>query len=399
MGKRVLIVNKFYYNRGGDCVCTLNLETLLKSQGWDVAVYAMKYPENFHSEYEGGFAEEVSFVGGVSAKLAAAKRLLGMGDIKSSFAKILHDFKPEVVHLQNIHSYLSPIVAKMAKDFGARVVWTLHDYKLLCPSYACLREGKPCELCFTDKSHVLKNRCMKGSLVASLLGYVEAKRWNRAWLERYTDAFVCPSEFMARKMEQGGFSKEKLHTICNFVDPAKLTAFKDMSVDNREQYYLYVGRLSEEKGAATLLEVASRLPYKLKVAGGGPLAEEFRATYKDCKNIEFLGHCSAAEVAELLSKAVCSVYPSEWYENNPLSVIESLCAGTPVIGANIGGIPELIDNNISGYIFTSGNKDELNRCIEQAFSHKWDNIQIKQTAIARFSPEVYYDKIKIIYGN
>lgn len=397
MKKRVLIVNKFYYNRGGDCVCTLNLEALLKAQGWDVAVYAMKYPENFPNEYDKYFAEEVSFAGGIGAKLAAAKRLLGMGDIKSSFAKILQDFKPDVVHLQNIHSYLSPIVAKMAKDFGAKVVWTLHDYKLLCPSYSCLRDGKPCELCFTDKSQVLKKRCMKGSLVASALAYFEAKRWNRKRLECYTDTFVCPSEFMARKMAQGGFSKDKLHTICNFIDPAKLTVLESMQVDSRESYYLYVGRLSEEKGVATLLNVASQLPYKLKVAGGGSLADEFRAKYKNCAHIEFLGHCSAEEVANLLSTAICLVCPSECYENNPLSVIESLCAGTPVIGANIGGIPELIEDEVSGYVFTSGNKAELGEVVKQAFAKDWDNEVIRRNALERFSSQRHMELLKEVY--
>ena len=138
--KRVLIVNKFYYARGGDCVCTLNLEKLLKSQGYEVAVYAMNYPENISSEWAGYFASEVSFSGGVKNKIAAAKRLLGCGDIVKSFKKILDDFRPEVVHLQNIHSYLSPILAKIAKERGVKVVWTLHDYKLLCPSYSCLRD-------------------------------------------------------------------------------------------------------------------------------------------------------------------------------------------------------------------------------------------------------------------
>ena len=202
MSKRVLIVNKFYYARGGDCVCTLNLEKLLKAQGWEVAVYAMKYPENLSSEWSSYFAEEISFSGGVGEKVRAAKRLLGYGDIKASFKKILEDFKPSIVHLQNIHSYLSPIIAKMAKDCGCRVVWTLHDYKLLCPSYSCLRDGKPCELCFTDKSNVVKYRCMKNSMVASVLGYMEAVKWNKDWLERYVDAFVCHSAFMAQKMAQ-----------------------------------------------------------------------------------------------------------------------------------------------------------------------------------------------------
>ena len=397
MSKRVLIVNKFYYARGGDCVCTLNLEKLLKAQGWEVAVYAMKYPENLSSEWSSYFAEEISFSGGVGEKVRAAKRLLGYGDIKASFKKILEDFKPSIVHLQNIHSYLSPIIAKMAKDCGCRVVWTLHDYKLLCPSYSCLRDGKPCELCFTDKSNVVKYRCMKNSMVASVLGYMEAAKWNKDWLERYVDAFVCPSAFMAQKMAQGGFDKTKLHVICNFLDPIKLQVLKEQQAQ-REKTYLYIGRLSHEKGVGTLLEVAKTLPFKLKIAGGGPLSEQFKEEYKGYGQIEFLGHQNAEQVSKLLSQATFAVVPSEWYENNPLSVIESLCAGTPVVGANIGGIPELIDNGDTGYIFESGNSAQLRECIENAFSQQWDYDKIKMLSLCRFSQEKHYALLEKVYG-
>lgn len=398
MKRKVLIVNKFYYARGGDCVCTLNIERLLKSHGWEVAVFAMKYPENFSSEWEKYFAEEVSFSGSIKNKIAAAKRLLGFGDIKESFAKILQDFQPEIVHLQNIHSYLSPIIAKMAKESGAKVVWTLHDYKLICPSYACLRDGKPCELCYNDKINVIKHRCMKGSLVASILGYAEAVRWNRKWLERYTDSFVCPSAFMAQKMKQGGFDSSKLHVICNSVDPIKLNILSSAESSAKEDYYLYVGRLSHEKGVETLLKVAATLPYKLKIAGGGPLFDMFKEQYKHVKHIEFLGHQNAEQVITLLKGAKASVVPSEWYENNPLSVIESLCAGTPVIGANIGGIPELIQENKSGFIFQSGNIDELSECITRAFTHNWDNKEIQRESLVSFSPEKYFELIQKVYN-
>ena len=396
MSKRVLVVNKFYYARGGDCVCTLNLERLLKSKGYDVAVYAMTYSENIDSIWNSYFATEVSFGGGITDKIAAAKRLLGYGDIQASFKKLLDDFRPQVVHLQNIHSYLSPVLARLAKDAGCKVVWTLHDYKLLCPSYSCLRDGKPCELCYDDKSNVLTKRCMKGSFVASALAYLEALKWNRALLEKYVDAFVCPSAFMAQKMAQGGFDKSKLAVVCNFVDPVKLEVFKKLPTDKRDPYYLYVGRLSTEKGVRTLMEVASSLPYTLKVAGGGPLSDELRGKYKGNKNIEFLGHQDAEQVSELMSGAVASVVPSEWYENNPLSVIESLCAGTPVIGARIGGIPELIDAE-SGVIFESGNKAELANAIREAFKREWNNENIKAKSLERFSPDKHFELISEVY--
>ena len=394
--KKVLIVNKFYYNRGGAEVVAIGMKRALQSKGYDVAVFTMQHKENF-VEDNCYYAPEVSFQGGVKNKIQFALRSLGGYKLRSTFRKTLKDFNPDVVHFHNIHSYLSPSIIEEAKNFGCRVVWTLHDCKLLCPSYGCLRENKPCELCFHDKFNVVKYRCMKGSLAASLLAYIESKKWNRAWIERHVDAFACPSSFIAGKMQQGGFDAKKLNVICNFVDPAKYEIFKLQNESEREDSYLYVGRLSQEKGVKTLLEVASKLQYRLKVAGGGPLLDEFKEKYKDCKNIEFLGLQSASQVSDLMAKAKFAVIPSECYENNPLSVIESLCAGTPVIGANIGGIPELIDNNQSGLIFTSGNKQELKEAIENAIAVNWDYRKIKQESLIRFSQEKHFELLEKVY--
>ncbi|MGM9804676.1 MAG: glycosyltransferase [Muribaculaceae bacterium] len=398
MTKRILIVNKFYYNRGGDCVATMNLEQLLREKNHKVAVYAMKYPENIATPHDEYFASQINFSGGgIKGKLNALERTLGMGDIRTSFARILNDFRPDIVHLNNIHSYLSPVIAQMAHQAGCRVVWTMHDYKLICPSYTCLRLGKPCELCFSDKSQVLKQRCMKGSLVASALAYIEALKWNRHTLESCTDAFICPSQFMAQKMAQGGFSPSKLHVVCNFIDPVKLQTFANAKQATRQKQLCYVGRLSQEKGVETMIEAASRLPYPLLIAGDGPLAPQLKAKYASCSNIRFLGRLNADEVSQLLSSSYASVLPSEWYENNPLGVIESLCAGTPVIGADIGGIPELIDNGINGFTFQSRNVKELQSTIERTFNHTFNNAAIANEAHKRFSPDNHYCAIMSCY--
>ncbi len=395
--KRVLIANKFYYPRGGDCIVAMNLERQLKDQGHDVSVFAMQYPENVDSGWNNYYPSQVDFAGSLGKKLKAARRLMGWGDIKPSFNKILDDFKPNIVHLHNIHSYLSPVLAKIAKKRGCRVLWTLHDYKLVCPSYACLLGERPCEKCIGHgKIHVLKNRCMKGSFAASALAWIEALNWNRNVLDRYTDAFICPSQFMATKMKKDGFAASKLHVVCNHIDSEKQKLFDSLNVE-REDYYVFVGRLSQEKGVETLLNVASKLPFSLKLAGDGPLRKKLEEQYASCKNIEFLGHQNAQQVAALLSKARFSVVPSEWYENNPLSVIESLCAGTPVVGARIGGIPELL-NDDNGITFASGNREELATAINQAYSADWHHSSIKETANARFSSEQHLQQILEIYS-
>ncbi|MDO4510441.1 MAG: glycosyltransferase [Bacteroidales bacterium] len=396
MAQKILLVNKFYYPRGGDCVVMMNTESLLLSAGHDVAVYAMQYPETVDSPYKKYFAPEVSFAGGVKAKIQGLKRTLGLGDITASFERLLDDFQPQVVHLHNIHSYLSPVLAKIAKQRGCRVVWTMHDYKLLCPAYSCTRGGHPCELCYSGKGGVLKHRCMKGSLAASAIAWLEAKKWNRKVLEQYTDAFICPSAFMAQKMKQGGFSPEKVKVLCNFVDPKKLALLRDTDGTQRGDYYCYVGRLSEEKGVRTLLEAAAQSGHELRIAGGGPLEDELKAKYAHCSHIKFLGHLDAQGVTSLLSQAKCSVMPSECYENNPLGVIESLCAGTPVVGARIGGIPELIDAE-TGITFPSGDAQALAAGIHEAMGRQWQHAAIKAAAINRFSPESHQSLLENIY--
>lgn len=391
---KILLANKFYYRRGGDCIYMLNLEQLLKAHGHEVAVFAMDYPENLDTPWKKYFPKNMS-------KLMAFTRPFGSHEVKSTFKKLLDDFKPDVVHLNNVHTQLSPVMAELAHQRGIKVVWTLHDYKLLCPRYDCLKNGNTiCETCFNgDKKACLDNKCMKGSKLASFIGFKEAIVWNRERLEASTDVFICPSQFMADKMVQGGFSKSKMRTLCNFIDVEKCkyapTDGTDYTDDvellpKKEEYYCFIGRLSHEKGAKTLIEAANQLPYKLVIIGGGPLMDELKSVAHT--NIEFVGFKQWNDIKQLVGKARFSVIPSEWYENNPLSVIEAQCLGTPVLGANIGGIPELTD-----YTFSSGNIADLKTKIEKMWNSEFDYQQIASDAQHRYDAETYYDKLINIY--
>lgn len=391
---KILLANKFYYRRGGDCIYMLNLEQLLKAHGHEVAVFAMDYPENLDTPWKKYFPKNMS-------KLMAFTRPFGSHEVKGKFKKLLDDFKPDVVHLNNVHTQLSPVMAELAHQRGIKVVWTLHDYKLLCPRYDCLKNGNTiCETCFNgDKKACLDNKCMKGSKLASFIGYKEAVTWNRQRLEACTDVFICPSQFMADKMAQGGFSKSKMRTLCNFIDVEKCKLNSTNNTDNtadsvllpkKEDYYCFIGRLSHEKGAKTLIEAANQLPYKLVIIGGGPLMDELKDIAHD--NIEFVGFKQWDDIKQLVGKTRFSVIPSEWYENNPLSVIEAECLGTPVLGANIGGIPELTD-----YTFSSGNIADLRSKIEKMWNTEFDYQQIASDAQHRYDAETYYDKLINIY--
>lgn len=396
---KILLANKFYYRRGGDCIYMLNLEQLLKAHGHEVAVFAMDYPDNLDTPWKKYFPKNMS-------KLMAFTRPFGSVEVKGKFNKLLGDFQPDVVHLNNVHTQLSPVMAELAHQRGIKVVWTLHDYKLLCPRYDCLKNGNTiCETCFRgDKKACLDNKCMKGSKLASFIGYKEAVAWNRERLEASTDVFICPSQFMADKMVQGGFSKSKMRTLCNFIDVEKCKYAPIDGTDNtdrsillpkKEDYYCFIGRLSHEKGVKTLIEAANQLPYKLVVIGGGPLMDELKAAAHD--NIEFVGFKQWDDIKQLVGKARFSVIPSEWYENNPLSVIEAECLGTPVLGARIGGIPELVEEGKTGMTFSSGNIADLKEKIEKMWNADFDYQSIAIMSMERYNAEKYYKNIINIY--
>jgi len=389
---RILLANKFYYRRGGDCVYTLGLEQLLKGHGHEVALFAMDYPNNEKSEWSRYFPSEVRFKPG-AGMFEALMRPFGTRQVQRKFSALLNDFQPDVVHLNNIHSQLSPVIAELAHRKGIKVVWTVHDYKLLCPRYDCLKRGKDiCEECFSDKRKVLEYCCMKNSIAASIVSYCEVVKWCRERLEQCTDAFICPSRFMHGKMRQGGFASDKLHTLCNFIDISQCVT-DDYSL--RDDYYCFIGRLSHEKGVKTLIEAANYLPhYKLVVIGGGPLEDKLKSM--SGKHIEFVGFKQWNEIKQLVGKARFTVIPSEWYENNPISVIEAECLGTPVLGADIGGIPELISKE-TGMTFESRSVNDLRKKIEIMFGYHFNNAKIAAASHKEYNAERYYDEIMRIY--
>jgi glycosyltransferase involved in cell wall biosynthesis len=395
MAKRILLVNKFFYSRGGAEVVTINLKNELSSRGYEVGVFTMDYRHLM--KVDNLFTtSEVSFKDGWSKKIRFARRTLGDLGVEETFKDALDTFKPDVVHLHNIHSYISPVVAEIAKARGCRVVWTLHDYKLACPAYSCLNHGKICEKCFIDKRHILHECCFKESFTACVLAYFEAKKWNRERLERSVDAFICPSNFMREEMLKAGFSPEKLHVICNFIDPIKAEELSSLNYNEKEDYYTFIGRFSLEKGLETLLKVATKLPYRLKIAGNGPLREYFMTHYS-APQIEYLGSLDATEVSKLLAHSKLQIVPSECYENNPLSVIESLYAGTPVIGTNIGGIPELI-NEKNGKIIEMGDDKKLEEFITTIMnSSNYNYSEIANSAHDRFSSDRHFEKLMKLY--
>jgi glycosyltransferase involved in cell wall biosynthesis len=393
---KVLLVNKFYYNRGGDCTAVLGTEQLLKKKGHEVAVFSSAHPLNLPTPWSKYFPKEVNFSSsGFSGKTSSVIRIFHSSETAHKFKRLLDDFRPDVVHAHNIHSYISPLVVEIAHKKGIRVVWTLHDYKLICPTYTCLRNGKICEACFRDKSNVFKYKCMKNSRLAGLLAWMEAGYWNREKLSAVTDLFISPSLFLKSKMSEAGYPDKQIEVLPNFMPRQAAVSAK------KENYYCYLGRLSGEKGVEYLLEAAKDLPYPLKIIGGGPLQDAYKKKYAGYP-VEFLGQMQPEAFYPIVQKARFLVIPSIWYENNPFSVIESLCMGTPVLGSRIGGIPELIGENENGVLFTPGDShalsDKIKHCFEY-FTDDYDFKEIADKAQNKFGPETFYNKLMKVYSH
>ncbi|MFD2514341.1 glycosyltransferase [Pontibacter locisalis] len=394
---KILVCNKFYFPKGGDCVYSIELEKLLKKNGHETAFFAMNHPQNHFSTYSQYYPSTVDYSTKNLANLQEQLlRPIFSVEVKKKFNALLEAFKPDIVHVNNIHSQLSPIIVKEAYKKGIPVVWTLHDYKLICSRYDSMRNEKPCELCYQDKTNVIRHKCLKGSLAASMLAYTEATWWSSDRLEKYTSKFISPSTFLKEKMVTGGFNPSKIITLPNFIDEKKIADQPEV----KEDYYCFVGRLSKEKGIDTLCEAACKIPsHKLLIIGTGP-EEKFLKEKYSCPNIQFLGHKGWIELQPIIAKAKCLVIASKWYENNPLSVIEALANGTPVIGAKIGGIPELIQDGVNGLLFEPGNSDDLKNKIDlffDSFYSKIDNTSLIEQIKKNHSSEKYYFKLITLY--
>lgn len=347
---KILLVNKFLYPKGGSETYVFEVGKELESRGHSVSYFGQKNANNV--------------VGNASNLLVSARtlnpfKLIYSREAYNKFHKLLATEKPDVVHLNNINFQLTPSIIYAARKMQVPVVWTIHDPQLVCPNHRLFIEHdmKVCTQCVDgDVCGCIKNKCFDNSRIKSLIGYLEAKKYYRSDIYDYVSKFICPSRFMA-DMLMHRFPAEKIEALSNYCKFQKCTQIE------KEDYILYYGRISEEKGIKTLLKAVPS-DIKLVIAGKGPL----ESILQDLSpNVSYVGFQSGEELKKLIQKAKFSIYPSEWYENCPFSVIESISFGTPVIGAKIGGIPELIEDGKTGLLFEAGNADDLRDKIQSLY--------------------------------
>lgn len=357
---KVLLINKFLHHNGGSETYIFKLGECLQSIGHEVQYFGMEHEGRCVGNAVNAYTSDMDFHdGSMLSKIAYPIKTIYSKEARVQIRKVLDDFRPDVCHLNNFNYQLTPSVileiVKWRKQtrHECKIVFTAHDYQLICPNHMMNNPTTHanCEKCVGGHYfNCVKGRCIHGSIAKSIVGMAEAVFWNAKGTYKYIDNIICCSEFMKRKMDTNTFLIDKTVVLQNFIDKSEVRSEK------KEDYVLYFGRFSKEKGVRTLLEAAKKLPnIKFVFAGNGDYAKEM----KSINNVKYVGFKTGDALDTLIRKAKFSICPSEWYENCPFSVMESQSKNTVVIGARIGGIPELVIDGENGLLFESGNVDSL----------------------------------------
>lgn len=401
---KILMVNKFYYIKGGSETYYFALKKMLEKEGHTVIDFSMKDEKNFDSPYSEYFVENVDYnsSSGIFKKMKIAKNIIYSKEAKKKFEQIIVKEKPDIVHLHIFQHQLSPSILDVIKKNHIPTVYTAHDLKMVCLNYKMMHHGKICEECKGGKYiRCAKNKCVKNSFSKSCINVAEG--YLHKWRKSYDaiDAIITPSKFYREKFIEFGIQKDRVFHIPNFLDAQK----PDVNpTDDSEQYYLYFGRLSEEKGILTLIKAVESMNVHVKIVGTGPLKEEINQylVENNISNIELLGFKSGQELTDIVGNAKAVVLPSEWYENGPYSAIESLQLGRPIVGADIGGIPELVHNN--GFLFKSGDEEDLSivfQNMEQISEQEYQDMKAASVELFNkyYTWSYHYKQLKQIYDS
>ena len=376
---KILMVNKFLYPNGGSETYMFTLGEQLTKMGHEVQYFGMEHEGRVVGNRVNAYTSDMNFHGGSKlAKLTYPLKTIYSGEARKKLRLVLEDFQPDVVHLNNFNYQLTPSVILEVEAWrkqtgrSCRMIYTAHDYQLVCPNHMLYRpeEGRTCEACIGGHyESCMKHRCIHGSRARSALGMLEAKYWNGRNTYALIDRIICCSAFMKEKLDTNPVFGNKTAALHNFV------ADDLPQAREKRPYVLYFGRFAAEKGMDMLLAACRELPEVLFVfAGSGPMEGELAGE----PNVKYVGFQQGDALKKLIAEARFTVYPSVWYENCPLSVMESIASGTPVIGARIGGIPELIEDGKTGLLFESGNVQELTKQIRRL----WDDAALRASCEA-----------------
>lgn len=398
---KLLSLNSYHYRRGGSDAVYFSTSEMFEKAGWEVACMSMHHPKNVDSPWSKYFADEIEygFEYSLPRKVLLASRAIYNLQAQDRLEALLKVFKPDVAHAHCLYHHLSPSVLRTLRKHGVPVVLTAHELKTVCPAYTMRNHNGVCEECKSGSYlPLLKNRCIKGSLAASAVVFLEASLQRTMDVYRdCVDVVACPSQFYQAKLAEWGWPEHKLRYVPNFFDTGR-----PLEAAPPGERFLFFGRLSQEKGLGTLVKAARASGIALDLIGEGPQRAELELLAAGADNIRFLGYRSGDALWDALRDCRAVVLPSEWYENAPMSVLEAYSFGKPVIGANIGGIPELVTEGKTGWLFPSGDAPALAQVltrVDNMLAAQWPDMAkaCNDFVSERFSRQRYFETMRSIF--
>lgn len=407
---KILMIDKFYFIKGGPERYMFDLTRMLEERGHDVIPFSMKHPDNFPTPFEKYFVENIEFnmdspVDKIVSGLRIFGRVVYSFHAKRKLARLIESAKPDIAHLHMIDHHLSPSVLDVLRKGGIPVIQTVHQYKLVCPNYRLYnpRRGQICERCLDGNfCHPIFERCHKNSpLSGALLALEMSVHKMLKTHQKGIQIFHVPSRFMGRMLVKGGFKADRIAHLALLCSEEIEKVRPNWQSDDT---IIYLGRLSEEKGIVTLLNAMHAVEnIRLLIVGEGPLrpALESLVSRHKLAQVSFVGPKYGEDLRRLVSRSKFVVVPSEWYENSPLVIYESFFLGKPVIGADIGGIPEFVEHEKTGLLFTPGNVEELAERINRLLHHpeliREYGIQARKKAERELNADTHFKGMMKLY--
>jgi glycosyltransferase involved in cell wall biosynthesis len=396
---KILLVNKFYYERDGVTRCVFDTQKILERQGHKVAIFSMRHPLNKRSNWEKYFTGEIDYnkKTALLEKIKLACKIFYNREAAQKLTQLIKDFQPDVAHLHNIYHHLSPSVIYTLAKYHVPMVMTLHDYKLICPNYSLFLRGRIWEKCQQGRFYqCIWNRCVKDSYLKSLLAAAEAYLSKRVY--RKIKLFFAPSLFLKNKFEEYGFKGTIKHLPNAFL--TEKTPFAPLLQQNN--YLFYAGRLSAEKGVDVLITAMSSVAgIKLIIAGDGPARGRLKKLTNELgltERIQFVGQQNKADLFRLIKDAEIIIVPSIWYENLPYAVMEAMGLTKIVVCSKVGGLPEMVKDGKTGFFFKTGDARDLALVIQRVLNlSESERNQIgeaaKKIVRGKYSPDKYYQTL------
>ncbi len=400
---KILMIDKYHFIKGGAERYLFELKNILEAHGHQVITFSMQHEDNFPSEWSDYFVKNIEFNSlSLWQKLRQAPRITSRViysfEARNALERLLQAVRPDVAHLHMIDHQLSPSILHPLKEHSIPVIQTCHQYKLVCPSYRLfvMHKNEICERCKGRAFyHAVLQRCHKGSLLASSLVALESYIHRFMKIYDLIDLFHVPSRFLGEKLKEAGIAEERIWHHFYTIDLKQYPFSERM-----EDYFIYYGRLSAEKGILSLLKAMQQCPEaKLRIIGGGPQEAELREFCRrhGLRNVELVGPLFGEELIRAVQNSRFVVVPSEWHDNSPLVIYESFSMGKPVVGTRLGGVPELIEEGKTGFLFDAGDVEALASIIRRL----WDSPELcrelgrnaRKKAEREFAPEHHYEKM------